>query len=246
MCMFRLTLFLCLVSFVSANSELKPLMNLPEKIIYSNDFSKDFKIKGSDWRPNQATQWKVNDGVLQGKESTKENQAKKDHHKGLEPRITFPALPEKCIIKLSLKLDKGSETAKVPFIELNHHVVRMRIRTGFIDLVTDSETLQVAKADFSWQDGKWYELLAERNGEEFIIQIKNGPTLYAQHPEFKNDAPSGSNGLGIAGKKSGFVEIDKVTIWEVKSKQQNWLKSKESFAEYTPVKIAEKKVKKKK
>ena len=74
-------------------------------------------------------------------------------------------------------------------------------RTGFIDLVADSETLQVAKADFSWQDGKWYELLAERNAEEFIIQIKDGPTLYAQHPEFKNDAPSGSNGLGIAGKK---------------------------------------------
>lgn len=220
-------------------------MNIPGKVVYKNDFSESFKIKGSGWKPNQATQWKVDDGTLKGKESTKENQAKKDHHKGLEPRITYPVLPDKCIIKMSFKLNKGTETVKAPFLELNHHVIRMRIRTGFIDLVADYETLQVAKADFNWQDGKWYEVLAERNGEEFVIQIQDGPTLYASHPTFTDKAPSGSDGLGICGKKAGYVEVDNVTIWESTEKQADWNDIKKSFPQYSVVKIAEKKVKKK-
>jgi hypothetical protein len=243
--MSRLLLIL-LITTMSLTAELKPLMNTLGEVSYKSDFSEKVQLKKAGWKISQKTRWEIKDGVLWGQQSTAENQASKKDHKGLEPRIAFPAIPKKFIAKLSVKFEKGKAHKIVPFVEFGHHIVRLRFRPDFVDVVADYESMQLAKSvELKWQEGVWYHLMAELKGEEFVIQIQDGPTLYAKHKVFTQSAPSGSDGLGIAGPRGGLVEVDNVTFWESAGENENWSKKKEIFPEYTPIKVREKPVKKK-
>ena len=80
-----------------------------------------------------------------------------------------------------------------------------------ISVLADYETTKVAAApDFKYEAGKWYHILVELEGSEFVIQFADGPTLYAKHPCFSKSAPSGGTGLGVAGPRGGMVEIDNI------------------------------------
>lgn len=231
-------------AFILAGPEsLAPLMVEPKKEVYSSDFSRSAPLEKAQWTPRQGTRWEVVDGVLKGIPSSADYQSKKEHHRGLEPRINAPMTPPEFLVRFSVRFSRGEETSIVPFVEFGHHIARLKFsREGGLTLLADYESLKVAEAsDFTWKSDLWYHGLAELKGDEFVVQFHEGPTLYASHPVFSKPAPSGGTGLGLAGPRGGVAELDHVEIWTVKSKpRSDWSKTRKLFPEFIPVQIREK------
>lgn len=239
-------LLLTLVAAWSTHAaDLTPLLAQPDQIVLENDFATAGPVKKEQWGARQGTQWVIADGVLRGRPSTPEFQAKKKDHFGYEPRISCPVTPAQFVARFSVRFEGGSETPIVPFIEFGHHVCRIRLTKGGAEVLADHESVKVAEAkDLKFEPGKWYHALAEMKGEEFIVQFVDGPTLYAKHPCFAKPTPSGGNGLGVAGPKDGTVEIDNVTLWSIKDDAQpGWAAKRDALPKFEPVEVGKKKAK---
>src|ERR1041384_2461431 len=230
-----LALGLVSIAAMAAESPLLPLLAVPDKVVLKDDFSRAAPLNKEHWGPRQGTRWAIEDGVLRGRPSSMEDQAKRKEHKGYERRISAPVTPSQFIAEFSVRFSGGSETAIVPFIEFGHHVCRVRLSKAGTDVVADGDSTRVAEAkDFKYEPGKWYHVLAEMKGNEFVIQFAGGPTLYAKHPCFTKPAASGGNGLGLAGPKDGLAEIDNVTIWSVKADPQpGWAAARTKLPAFT-------------
>ncbi|MGI9473510.1 MAG: hypothetical protein ACR2NZ_18355 [Rubripirellula sp.] len=223
-----------------------PVLAVPGEVVLKEDFVKPNPLPKSIWQKRQGTRWEVADGVLRGQQSSPEFQAAREDHFGYEPRLSLPITPPEFIATFRLRFIDGSETSIVPFIEFGHHVCRVRFSEQGTSLLADHEIWKLAEApDFVWESGKWYEITAEMKDSQFVMQIKDGPTLFAEHESFANSPSSGGNGLGVAGPRKGFVELDDLTIWSVQSANQpGWGKRKSQIAEFTPVQVKQPKVKK--
>jgi hypothetical protein len=237
----------CLLSVIAgvaaadSPANLKPMMAVPDAVVLKDDFSRSHALQKGVWQTRQGTRWSIEDGVLRGQQSSPEFQAKKKDHFGYEPRLSIPVTPPEFIASFSFQFLAGSETAVVPYIEFGHHVCRVRFSQQGATLLVDHETLKLTEAtDFLWQSDKWYHALAEMKDGHFVMQIDGGPTLFAQHDSFATQPTSGGNGFGVAGPKKGFVELDNLTIWNVKEENQpGWSKRMSKFPHYTPVRIKE-------
>ena len=218
-----------------------------KELIYDETFlGKHTSLPKEVYQPRQGTRWVIADGVLRGIPSSAEYQAKKDHHRGLEPRLSFPVTPAECIARFSIRFLEGEETSIVPFIEFGHHIVRVRFseKEG-VSLLVDYESLKVAEdKSYRYPKGEWIEIHAALKGDEFLIQITDGPTLYAKHPVIPKRAPSGGAGLGLAGPRGGAVEINQLYLWTVQPGiAPSWEKQKKALPVFEPVKVREKPVK---
>lgn len=226
-------------------AELKPLMTVPDQVVLQDDFSQPGPFNKKHWGARQGTQWKVEEGVLRGRPSTPEYQAKKKDHFGYEPRISAPITPSPFMAKFSVRFTGGSETNIVPFVEFGHHVCRLRLSADGLELLADGETVRVAQVkEFKPEPGKWLHFLVEMKGDEVVIQIAGGPTLHARHECFAKAVASGGNGLGFAGPKGGMVEIDDVTLSTVKAEElPTWKARRAAFPPFTPLEVKAKKAK---
>lgn len=234
---------LCSPTGLAGPEELSPLMVEPKEEVYSSDFSEPAPLEKAQWTPRQGTRWGITDGVLKGIPSSAEFQAKKDHHKGLEPRISAPMTPPEFLVRFSVRFSEGEETTIVPFVEFGHHIVRLRFsQKEGLAVLADYESLKVAEApEFPWKSGCWYHALAELKGDEFVVQFVDGPTLYARHEIFSEPAPSGGTGLGLAGPRGGVAELDQVSLWTVATEPRpDWSERRQEFPEFAPVKVREK------
>jgi hypothetical protein len=244
----KLIATLLLASLATASAaNLKPLLTKRGSIVLQDDFSAKGKPDKANWLSRQGTRWEKAEGVLRGIESSPEYQAKKTHHRGLEPRTSVPKTPAEFVIKISFRFLDGEENAIVPFVEFGHHICRLKFSsTDGLSLIAEGETVKLAEAkDFKYESGKWYHVLAEMKGENFVIQFADGPTLYAKHKSFAKPPASGGNGLGLAGPRKGMVEIDNVSIWKAGAMMQpNWAKTRADLPKFKPVPTG--KVKKKK
>lgn len=237
---------LALLSILFATSSLfclEPIMVKKGKLIYENDFSIPSAIDKQVLNKRQNTRWEIKDGVLFGMESTKEYQDSKKDHKGTEPRLNLKNTPENFVIEFEIVFKGGQETTRSPFVEFGHHFARVRFFKAGIDLIGDHESVILAQSQDKQELGKTYHCLAERMGDQFIMQIKDGPTLFGQHPNFEK-IPKGV-AFGVAGTKHGIIEIDNMKLWESKGFQDSWESIKSDHITMEPVKI-EKPVKKKK
>lgn len=224
-------------------ADLKPMMAVPDQIVLQDDFSKPGLPNKEQWSPRQGTRWVVEEGVLRGRPSTSEYQAKRSHHKGLEPRLSTPATPAQFIARFSVRFSGGSETAIVPFIEFGHHICRIRLTQEGTEVLADGESVKVAESkELKYEPGRWYHVLAELKGEEVVIQFEGGPALHASHPCFAKPTPSGGSGLGLAGPSAGTVELDNVTLWSIRpDPQPGWAARRESLPRFNHVQAATKK-----
>lgn len=216
---------------------LKPLMAVPDQILMQDDFSKASPVNKQQWGARQGTQWTVEDGVLRGKPSTPEYQAKRKDHFGYEPRIAATVTPPQFVAQFSMRFTGGSETSIVPFVEFGHHVCRLHLTKNGSVLLADGESVKVAESkDLKIEPGKWYHALAEMKGDEVVIQFADGPKFYAKHAGFAAPAEKGASGLGVAGPKDGVAEIDDVTIWSIKpDAQPGWAEKRNSLPKSDPV-----------
>ena len=196
---------------------LNPIMNVPDKIAYQSKFAVARKLDKQQWQKRQGTQWEIADGVLRGEQSPKEYQAKKADHKGFDPRIKSLKTPRQFIAKFSVRFIGGEETNLLPIVEFGHHNVRLKFSETGVVMLADHESVQLARSkDIQLESGRWYHILAERSGDEFVVQIAGGPTLYAKHKSLAIPVADDADGLGIAGTRRGSVEIDNVSLWSIK------------------------------
>lgn len=234
--------FLAFVATMSANiaaAELKPLLSIPAASAVADNFDKPHKLDKAIWQQRQGTRWAIEDGVLRGRESSAEYQASKSHHRGFEPRISVPATPDEFAASFSVRFDGDEINTIVPFVEFGHHVCRVRFHAKGLEVLAEGESLIVAKTDeISYEPGRWYQCLAEMKDGHFVMQIENGPTLYAFHESFEEPPSSGGNGLGVAGPKHGTVELDNVNIRHVRQRKQlGWEKTVDGFQTTEPIVI---------
>ncbi len=217
----------------------QPILAIPKKIILQANFDQTMLLPKKTWLPRQGTRWSVQDGVLRGRQSSPEYQAARQDHFGYEPRLSVPATPHDFIASFKIRFMGGRETPITPFIEFDHHVCRIRFSQEGTSLLADHEVWKVAEAsDFVWKTSQWYSITAERRGTEFLMQIANGPTLYADHSAFGQTASSGGNGLGVAGPRKGEVEIDDLTIWSIKEKMRaDWPALRAKLPTMKPVQL---------
>lgn len=223
--------------------ELRPLMAVPANVVYQSDFSKAGSLKKSEWQPRQGTRWTVADGVLRGLPSSPEYQASRKDHKGLEPRVAAPMTPSQFIARLSVRFRDGEETPIVPFVEFGHHKVRLRFSKTGLTLLADYESLKLAEdRKLKYEAGRWYHLLAEAKGDEFVVQFEKGPTLYARHASLSQPVTSGADGLGVAGPRNGVAELDNVTLWNIQEQPNpQWEKTRATLATFPPEVVKSKK-----
>lgn len=228
--------------------KLKPLMNQGAKVVYQADFSKSGAIDKTEWGVRQGTRWAIAEGMLKGMPSSAEYQASRGDHQGFEARVSSPKTPASFIVQASFRFIDGAETPIAPFIEFGHHVARLRFSAaGGVALIADGESVKLDEAkDFKYESGKWYHVLAEMAGDEFVIQFADGPTLYGRHATFKSAPASGAKGFGLCGPKGGTVEIDNVTMWEINDEgRKGWGKTRKRLEGFEPVVLKEKKSAKK-
>ena len=214
----------------AAETALQPLMLVPDKVLFEDDFSQprsDLKSKkaeeGDSWVPNQGTRWVVEEGVLRGRSSSPEYQASHKTHKGLHPRIVLAKTPQNYILRFSMRLvdgkpfDPGQRRSISPFIEMGHHIARVTWGANGAMLLADGDSLQIANApDFKIETGRWYPVMVEKREDEVVVQFGGGPTLHGKHPAYISD----KHFIMIGGLEGGVMEIDNVTVWSPKEGTQ--------------------------
>ena len=229
--------------FAHAEVELKPLMLIPDKVLFQDDFNTprgvikpSKKDSQEPWQSNQGTRWEVTDGVLRGRASTPEFQASHDTHKGVHPRIVLTKTPENFVLQFSMRLVDGKpfvagqRKSVSPFIEIGHHVVRITWGAHGAMLLAEGESLQLANAqDFKLEPGKWYTVMVERRDDEVLVQFAGGPTFHGKHPSYKSDRHT----TMLGGLEAGTMEVDNVTVSSVKQGDQpSW---SDTLAKLPPV-----------
>lgn len=229
----------------SLQAELKPLMTVPAEVVVADDFEKPHKLDKAVWQRRQGTVWGIEDGVLRGKESPAEYQASRTHHQGFAPRISIPATPANFVASFSVRFDGGKEDAIVPFVEFGHHVCRVRFHSKGLELLAEGESVILAATDkIRYEPGRWYHCLAEMKNGHFVLQIEDGPTLYAYRKSFAEVPLSGGNGIGVAGPQHGTVEIDNLSIRNVKAQlAESWSATLKALPQSEPVVIPAKRKK---
>lgn len=234
LCLDLLSLLLCGASLPGSEpAALKPLLAVPDKIILQEDYSQPKPLALEIYSKRQGTQWAIEDGVLRGRPSTPEFQAKKQDHQGLEARISIPACPRDFIIQFEVRFIGGGPAPRFPFVEFGHHMARLAWSNGGeATLAADGESVLLANVpNFKIEPGPWYRGLGESKGEEIVIQFADGPTIYGKHPSLDNE----KSGFGVCGTRGGTVELDNITVWSVKPETQaNWPQQRSKLPQPEP------------
>lgn len=231
----------------SAEPALKPLMLVPDQVVYHEDFNATHELDRETWRAAQQTQWRIEEGVLRGRPSSAEYQSTHKNHRGLEPRGALVKCPASYVAQFSVRFIGGEppqplpQAKSVPFIDIGHHIGRVEFGVEGVRLLADGDTLQLASAPgFRLEPGRWYEMVVEARDDEVTLQIAGGPTLHGRHPTLKGEMlPPGQNHtLAFIGSLGGVAEVDDLTLWSVKEgTQPAWPQTlaKLPAAEPTPI-----------
>jgi len=215
-------------------NDLVPILAETADVFLENDFNEDFVVKKGHpiFRLGQGTTWESKDGLLVGTQSSPEYQAKKKEqgngHLGTAPRLQFDGSPKDVIIKYSFKISGGKFTKLLPIIEAGHHLRRVYFGEEGTQILVDHETKAIAESDFALELDKWYHVMVEIKGDEFLVRFQNGPTIYGEDKgvgaEFAN------YNIGITATNLGTIVIDNMTIWKAGGLKKDWAKTKETLS----------------
>ena len=225
--------WLVVVGLLCANSiadELKPLMVQIDGSVFGSDFSQpDGKL--ADFVPRKSTQWAIEDGVLRGREASKNYQLKKGYGKNARV-IVRPGPADNFAVRCSFRFLHGEENPVVPFIEFGHSICRFRFGSKGLVCLADKQSIKVAEyPEVIYEPGKWYHILAEIKGQDVVLQFRDGPVCFATHPSFAKRRPGvAKKSPGFGGPRYGMVEIDNISIWSCKEAHQpGWEKKRATF-----------------
>jgi hypothetical protein len=217
---------------------LKPLMVVPERAVFEDDFTASHPLDPELCRVQQQTRWAIEEGILHGQPATSEFQASRPDHNGLEPRISFPCTPREFAARFSFRFRGGEWIHEykpgrglAPMIEFGHHICRIAQQPDGLQIRVENEAVIVAETrEFKLEPDRWYHVLAEWKGDEFVLQFAQGPTLYAKHEIFTRKHSAYAQGLWIGGPRLGEVEIDNLRLWSVQPEPNpDWAKTREKL-----------------
>tara|TARA_R110002096_G_scaffold74283_18_gene176131 strand:+ start:650 stop:1465 length:816 start_codon:yes stop_codon:yes gene_type:complete len=216
------------------SNDLVPILAETGDVFLDDDFDKDFVVKKGHpiFRLGQGTTWKSEGGLLVGTQSSPEYQAMKKEqgngHLGTAPRLQFDGSPKDVIIKYSFKIAGGEFTKLLPIIEAGHHLRRIYFGPEGTKILVDHETKAIAESDFVLKLDKWYHVMVEIKGDEFLLRLQDGPTIYGEDKgvgaEFAN------YNIGITATNLGTIQIDNMTIWTAGDVKKDWAKTKETLS----------------
>ncbi len=210
--MFRkvsLALLMCLSLSASAWAEKNAAIEPKLIPVASATVTENFDSPLADPAAAVKGEWKVVDGVLVGKELAA------DKHAAV---LNYQKKNHDSAVRFSFKLD-GSTTGLN--FSLNHakgHLFRVVVTPSGLSLNLDKDkndpaskaaVLATAKSEF--EQGKWYTMLVEMQGDKVAVQTDNGLTVEASHPTLDTDKPNYRFVM-----KGDSLSIDDLQIWEVK------------------------------
>jgi len=153
--------------------------------------------------------WKVIDGVLVGKE------LKADQHAAV---LNFQKSNRNSVVRFSFRLD--GETNGFSF-SLNHakgHLFRVNVTETALSVNLDkdkkdpaSKAVVLGSAKGKFEQGKWYTMQIEMQGEKVVAQTDNGLLVEATHASLDTDKPNYRFVM-----KGDSLSIDDLQIWELK------------------------------
>ncbi len=214
---------------------LKTLMVVADRAVLEDDFTAAHPLDSEIFRVHQQTRWAIEKGVLHGQPASSEFQASRGDHNGLEARISFPGTPREFAARFSFRFSGGEWVTEykpgrglAPMIEFGHHICRIAQQPDGIQIRVENEGLIVAETrQLKLEPDRWYHVLAEWKGDEFVLQFANGPTLYAKHEIFAREHSAHFLGLWIGGPRLGEVEIDNLGVWSIKPEaRSDWEKTR--------------------
>jgi hypothetical protein len=199
----------------AADAEVKPVMTQRGKAVLTDDLRQPLSEK---WKAPKGD-WKITDGVLRGVEK------KEDMHAAA---ARIPAAFENGIIQVSFRLD-GAKSIALSINDAGGHVGRVSIdEQGFAlrkdkanKNATDPAKL-IERRDTKLEPGKWYTLVLEMQGDEWLARIGDEAAL-GSHPGFKGRKTN--LGLIVSGPGASFKDL---RVWEA-TPAMDWDRTKQDL-----------------
>ncbi|MFH1300078.1 MAG: family 16 glycoside hydrolase [Planctomycetota bacterium] len=201
-----LSLILLVPSLLLAekNAEITPVLAKTGKPSQADAFND--KTLSKQWAANKG-EWKIEEGVLTGKE------LKADKHAAV---LTWKLPNRNSILRCSFQL----KDADFFHVSLNHpkgHLFRVIVDESGMILRTDkdkkdpkSKSITLAQAKAKIDPDKWYTLQLEMQGDKVVAQIDNGLKVEGQHPSLDVD----KTGYRFI-MKGDTLLIDDVSAWNL-------------------------------
>lgn len=183
------------------------------RLVYSDTF--DGKLNTDFWEVRQSTSWAIVDGVLVGKPSSEEFQAKKKasadpSHAGVNPVIWLKQIPENFVCTMRLRYSaKGYQKGR-PLLDVGHHIhtISFEERKTTLTIKKDVESLMVDAPLFTLN--QWHTVAIEMKRGAMILTIDGVKHTF----QSSNIDMSGQHQIDFKGVDFGGCEIDDVKLWE--------------------------------
>ena len=188
------------------------------QLLFAETFSSAKPIFKPRWWPKQSIQWSVKDGTLVGIAATEEYQQQRreiGHLLGDIPRIGMGNLPSQYVMTCRFQIDDRPGDAKVPLVEIGHHVSRIYFgKSGAVLLTNNEKTAHTRANEFQLKPFTWYTVLAEV-GEEHLVALlvdDEGKRMVfqAHEPQF---ATAKNMSFEIATTIQGTAKLNDIKVW---------------------------------
>ena len=145
---------------------LKPLLAVPDKVVLQEDYSQPKKLAAEIYSIRQGTQWAIEDGVLRGRPSPPEYQAKKQTIRDWSLGYRSRPVPE---ISSSNSTFASSAASRRRVFHLWSSAITWLASRGPTaarrNLLADNESVLLATVPgFKIEDGRWYRAVRRDQG----------------------------------------------------------------------------------
>ncbi len=154
-------------------------------------------------------EWTVTDGVLVGKELAA------DKHAAV---LNLQQKNRNSTVRFSFKLDGSTKGLAFSLNHAKGHLFRVNVTPAMLSLNLDkdkkdpeSKNKVLATAKGKFEQGQWYTMLVEMQGEKVTVQTDNGLIVAASHPSLDTDKPNYRFVM-----KGDSLSIDDLHVWETK------------------------------
>lgn len=202
---FLLSISLSTTAFAEKNSEITPKLLPAGSPTITQEFDEAIDSTGSALKG----EWNVLHGVLVGKELAA------DKHAAV---FNYQKKNRDSAVRFSFKLDGSTNGFHFSLNHAKGHLFRVMVSpTGLsVNLDKDkndpaSKAIVMANAKGNFEQGKWYTILIEMQGDKVAAQTDNGLTVEASHTSLNTDKPNYRFVM-----KGDSLSIDDLRIWEAK------------------------------
>jgi hypothetical protein len=154
-------------------------------------------------------EWKVVEGVLIGKE------LEADKHAAV---LNFQKLNRNSVVRFSFKLDGDTKGFSFSLNHAKGHLFRVNVTPAALSVNLDkdkkdpnSKAVVLGTAKGKFEQGKWYTMQVEMQGEKVVAQTDNGLSIEAKHASLDTEKPNYRFVM-----KGDSLSIDDLQIWELK------------------------------